>query len=114
MVQDAPRISDRIIDINTLLCGAKKIIGYNTSFDIGFLANNGVCVPQDAEIVDVMADFAPIYGEYSEHYGDYKWQKLTTAASYYGYDWNCHPYGAHNSLADCYATLYVYNKIYSH
>lgn len=111
MVKDAPRISDKLVDINSILCGAKKIIGYNTSFDIEFLANNGVYVPHGAEMVDVMEMFAPIFGEWSDHYESYKWQKLTTAAAYYEYDWNSHPFEAHNSLADCYATLYVYNRI---
>ena len=57
--------------------------------------------------------FAPIYGEWSDYHGSYKWQKLTTAANYYAYDWDSRPEGAHNSLADCYATLYVFEKIQS-
>lgn len=44
-------------------------------------------------------------------YNSYKWRKLITAAAYYGYDWNCRAEGAHNSLADCYATLYVFKKL---
>lgn len=44
---------------------------------------------------------------------DYKWQKLTTAAAYYDYDWNVKGIEAHNSLADCFATLFVYHKILS-
>ena len=45
-------------------------------------------------------------------YEDYKWQKLTTAAAYYDYDWAEHE-EAHNSLGDCFATLFVYHKILS-
>ena len=111
MVKNAPRISDRIADINGIICRAGTIIGYNTNFDLDFLANNGLILSQDVEIVDVMQEFAPIYGEWSDYYNSYKWQKLTTAAAYYGYDWNCRAEGAHNSLADCYATLYVFKNL---
>ena len=56
-----------------------------------------------------MMDFAPIYGEWSEYHGDYKWQSLSTCAAYYGYDWGEDK--AHDSLADCKATLFCYNRI---
>lgn len=87
------------------------IIGYNTQFDIGFLKANGAIVPDDLETVDVMEDFAKIYGEWNSARGSYKWQKLTRAAEYYGYDWSQRAETAHNSLGDCYATLFVYDKI---
>lgn len=111
IVKDAPSISEKIAQINEIICKADKIIGYNTNFDLNFLCNNGLILPNNCEIVDVMELFAPIYGEWNDYYGSFKWQKLTTAANYYGYDWNSRPEGAHNSLADCYATLYVYNKM---
>lgn len=60
-----------------------------------------------------MEDFAEIYGERNSFRDGYKWQKLTTAADYYGYDWSQRAETAHNSLGDCYATLFVYNKINS-
>ena len=111
MVQGAPSISEKIAEINEIMTQADKIIGYNTSFDLDFLNNNGLIISEGAEIVDVMEMFAPIYGEWSDYYGSYKWQKLTVAADYYEYDWSSRPEGAHNSLADCYATLHVYDKI---
>ena len=111
MVQNAPTISEKIAEINEIMYRADKIIGYNTYFDINFLSNNGLILSENVEIVDVMELFAPIYGEWSDYYGSYKWQKLTTAAEYCGYDWNSRPEGAHNSLADCYATYHVYRTI---
>lgn len=111
MVEDAPRLSEKLVEINSILCQAECIIGYNVDFDVNFLRNNGVIIYSDIEVYDVMEVFAEIYGEYSEYFGNYKWQKLTTAAEYYNYDWSSSPGGAHNSLADCYATLHVYNKI---
>lgn len=35
-----------------------------------------------------MPIFAEIYGEWSDYFGEYKWQKLTTCAAYYHFDWN--------------------------
>lgn len=56
-----------------------------------------------------MQDFAPIYGEWSEYYESYKWQKLVKCAAYFGYIWGADK--AHDSLADCRATLFCYKKI---
>lgn len=110
MVADRPAISEKISEINAIIENSDTIIGYNTQFDIGFLKANGAIVPDDLETVDVMEDFAKIYGEWNDQRGSYKWQKLTIAADYYGYDWSEHK-EAHNSLGDCYATLYVYKKL---
>ena len=110
MVADCPAISEKISEINAIIENSDTIIGYNTQFDIGFLKANGAIVPDDLETVDVMEDFAKIYGEWNDQRGSYKWQKLTIAADYYGYDWSEHK-EAHNSLGDCYATLYVYKKL---
>lgn len=110
MVADAPRLSDKANEINMIFAETSTIIGYNTYFDLNFLKSNGIVIPNDSKIVDVMTEFAVVYGEFSEKYGSYKWQKLTTAASYYDYDWNSHG-EAHDSLSDCYATLHVYNSM---
>ncbi len=112
MVKDAPSISERLIELNSVMWQAEQIVGYNTYFDLAFLENSGIVLPDNVEIIDVMQEFAGVYGEYSEYYGNDKYQKLTTAADYYGYDWTSRPEGAHNSLADCYATLFVYEQIY--
>lgn len=55
-----------------------------------------------------MIEFAEIYGEWNDYYGNYKWQKLTIAAYYYGYNFDD---SAHDSLEDAKATLVVYNAI---
>ena len=113
MVMNAPKIADKKEEISRIVEQAEAVIGYNTMFDITFLTNNDIRLPVDQsfDVVDVMRDFAPIYGEWSEKKRDYKWQKLTKAAEYYGYDWESHPEGAHNSLGDCFATLHVYKSI---
>ena len=106
MVKTAPSIADKMPEINEIMYAADKIIGYNTGFDLRFLENSGLIIADDAEVVDVMREFAPIFGEWSESKGDYKWQKLTTCAEYYGYSFT-----AHDSLEDTRATLFCYKKI---
>lgn len=109
MVANAPCIADEREKINDILCFANIIIGYNISFDLNFLFNANCNINPKAKVVDVMKDFAEIYGEWSEIYGDYKWQKLSTCADYYGYDWQEDK--AHDSLADCRATLFCYQQM---
>lgn len=109
MVAEAPTIAEVMPEINDIFKRYDKIVGYNLKFDKAFLENNGAEF-LNAEYADVMKMFAPIYGEWNDQRGSYKWQKLTTAADYYGYDWSEHK-EAHNSLGDCYATLHVYKEI---
>lgn len=112
MVDNSPTIEEVMPEINDILKRYDKIVGYNVKFDIGFLRENYAEFSEKVEQVDAMEMFAPIYGEWNEQKENYKWQKLTTAADYYGYDWSEHK-EAHNSLGDCYATLFVYHKILS-
>ena len=112
MVSDAPSIADKAAEIQRILNSADTIIGYNTSFDANFIAAAGLIIPERAEIVDIMPIFAEIYGEWNDYFGEYKWQKLTTCAAYYHFDWNSITMSAHNSLADCFATLHCYKHIF--
>lgn len=109
MVKDCPSIAAELPKIQAIFSSVRKIVGYNTFFDLDFLLAGGVDIAEDTEIVDVMRDFAEIYGEWNDYFGNYKWQKLTTRADYYGYDWGDDT--AHDSLSDCRATLYCYNQM---
>ena len=102
MVQDAPRIAEKIAEITEIMCQADEIIGYNTKFDIDFLENNGLVLRGTEKIIDVMAMF-------KETHEIKKWVKLTEAAAFYDFEWG--KAQAHNSLGDCRATLFVYDHL---
>lgn len=108
MVADAPTLEEVADQIKEVLSSAKLLIGYNIGFDLGFVSS--IWQPSKGlKMVDVMLDFAREYGEWSDYFGDYKWQKLITAAHYYGYEFK-----AHDSMQDVFATLYVYQKMHEH
>lgn len=112
MVADCKDIYHYFSEIQQILYDADTIIGYNTEFDLAFLQSCDFQLYEDTETVDVMREFAPIYGEWSENRQDWKWQKLTTCAAYYNYDWS-KAAAAHNALGDCFATLFCYNRLVS-
>lgn len=115
MVKDEPTIQELMQQIQPIIQSADCIIGYNVAFDISFLQWANCEFPSwggddpDCLIVDVMELFAAIYGEWNSYYGNYKWQSLRCAADHYSYDWS--KVAAHNSLGDCFATLYVWNQM---
>lgn len=114
MVESAPSFAAKVAEINAILRNADRIIGYNTQFDVSFLQNNGIAFPKNIKYIDAMKEFARIYGEWDDYHQDYRYKKLVFAANYYGYDWKSHNEQAHNSLADCFATLFIYNKMNEH
>lgn len=104
-VKDAPVLADVADKIKTIMSSADYLVAYNMSFDLGFL--RPVFVPErKQEKIDVMLDFARLFGEIHDYYGDYKWQKLATAAAYYG-----HSFNPHDSLNDVLATLHVFKQM---
>ena len=105
MVKNAPYPHELIPTVKGIFDAAGTVVAYNNEFDLRFLRSWGICVNGKKQ-VDVMRDFAVVYGEWNDYYCDYKWQKLTTAAHYYGYD-----FAAHDSLEDARATLFVYKQM---
>lgn len=104
MVANSPTIEEVIPEINNILKQYDKIVGYNIKFDTDFLENNRAEFADGTNFVDAMK----IFSLYNTH--DNKRHKLTEVADYFCYDWSEHE-EAHNSLGDCYATLYVYKKL---
>lgn len=107
-VRDCLPITDRKVEIERLLNGADLIIGYNTQFDLDFLASGGIELP-DAETLDVKRIFESMKNEIDEDGISRKRQSLVSCAAYYDYDWNGKP---HDSLADARATMFCFQKIF--
>lgn len=108
MVSSCKTMEELLPEIQAIFDNCSEMIAYNFSFDFAFLYKAGIKFRYGTIISDPMIDFAEIYGEWSNYYGNYKWQKLTTAAYYYGYNFDDL---AHDSLEDVKATLVVYNAI---
>ena len=105
MVLDKKPFEDYVEVLTNILTNADEIIIYNVNFEKGFLNKYGVQFNDN--FYDLMIKFAEIYGEWNDYWETYKWQKLSTCCTYYGY----YLKNAHDSLEDCKATLYCYNKI---
>lgn len=104
MVLDKKPFEDYVEVLSDILTNAAEIIIYNADFEVGFLNKYGVKF--NNKIYDLMYEFAEIYGQWNEYYGNYTWKSLDDCCLYYGYYLG----NAHDSLEDCKATLYCYNK----
>lgn len=109
MVKDELPFSHYRDKVNTILRKASFYCGYNTFFDLDMLRENGAEVDELKRVVDVMEDFAPVWGEWDDFHQSFRWKRLTVCADYFNYNWGDDT--AHNSLSDCRATLYCYNKL---
>ena len=96
-----------------ILENAKAYVGYNILFDIRMLKYAGFSMApfhrEHVQVIDVMRNFAPIYGEWNSAKNSYSWQKLEVCAKYYQYDWGKEK--AHGALADTRATLYCFKRM---
>lgn len=115
MVQDAPSFSEIRDQVQRIFDETRMVVGYNVDFDLEFLEAAGIQKPDHMWRTDVMEWFAGVYQEKDTNRDDYKWQKLTTCSSYYGFDYEA-LYGkdsehAHSSLYDARATLFCYGKL---
>jgi DNA polymerase-3 subunit epsilon len=107
MVKDARPLLDYADAIEATVNGADLVVGYNLEdFDIPFLFSGGVEV-RPKKTYDVMKRFAPIYGDWSDRHGDFTYKSLAVCARHYGYG----RFKAHDSLEDCKATLFCYQRV---
>lgn len=97
MVATAPTMETLWPQVRNIITG-NHIVIYNAQFDTRFFPDQLNCA---AKISCAMLRFASIYGEMHPYYGDYTWQKLTTAAACINYEWAGN---AHRALADTKAT----------
>ena len=88
---------------------ADLIAGYNGAYDLRLLRQSGIPIDDATDgkdRYDCMKAFAPIYGQWDPKHQDYQWQKLSTAAAYYGYTFH-----AHDAAEDVKATAHVYRHL---
>lgn len=102
---EAPYLSEIISEIQDALGSVPTRVSYNWSFNRAVLKAAGVLVPDNNE-VDVMIDFAPIFGDWNSDLGEFRWQNLSTCAQYYGYQ-----YAGRDSLDDAKAMLHCYSQM---
>ena len=100
-------------EIEKILNNAKLIVGYNSNyFDLPFIEAKGIRIPEHIQTYDVMNHFSPVYGQWDERRGDYRFQKLHVCANYFGYE-NTAGGKFHDSLEDVKATLFCMDKLMS-
>lgn len=102
MVKNCPTAAEVRETVQEIINAADEVIGYNIEFDLGFLEAAGLDFG-GKKITDTMLLFAEAYGEWDDYHGDYRWQKLGTAAAYVGYE----EHDAHDAMGDVLATIAV-------
>lgn len=112
-VAGCPRFSDLLTLIKGHLAG-KDVIVYNANYDRKLLHQSAEQAGLEktnwkafSNWSCAMLAFAPIFGEWNDYRGNYKWQRLSTAAGYYNIEVNA----AHSALGDCLMTLAVINAM---
>lgn len=106
MVADAPTFDEIRARVSEIIRSADLLVGYNLSFDLGFIRAAGVSKRQKTLTFDVMKEFAPVAGEWSDWKHDWKWQRLSSCAAHYGYT-----FSAHDALEDTKATLHCFQSM---
>jgi DNA polymerase III subunit epsilon len=108
-VQDAPSwqlLAPRVLE----MIQGQDVVIYNAVYDRKMMHQSAEKAGMEkidwkthARFHCAMEAFAEIYGDWNSYHGNYRWQKLTTAASYYGIPVQ----NAHSALGDCLMTLAV-------
>lgn len=110
MVKDAPTW-EQVRDLVAHEIMGEHVVIYNAVYDRKMMHKSserwGLPKTEWKEMAAfwcAMEMFAAVYGEWNEYRGNFRWQKLATAADYY----NIPSQGqAHTALADCLTTLAV-------
>lgn len=101
MVERAPALADLWPELERILSG-KQVVIYNAAYDRQFFPDRLACT---ARISCAMLAFAKAYGEWNPRFGDFRWQRLETAAEHVGHTWEGQ---AHRALADALACRSVW------
>lgn len=106
--REAPRLGAVLPEFKRLIDGQAILCYCVNNFDAKILINTCLahCQPTldlRRRTIQVLGAFSMFYGEWNEHYGNYKYQSLTTAANFFDIDTT----GAHGAAADALMTLRV-------
>jgi len=112
-VISAPSWADITPMVQELLTGRDVVI-YNAVYDRKMMHQSAEAagLPKvdwktRTRFWDAMEAFAEVYGDWNAYRGNYRWQKLVTAAAYY----DLRVQDAHSALGDCLMTLALVKKM---
>ncbi|MGD9212236.1 MAG: 3'-5' exonuclease [Desulfobacteraceae bacterium] len=103
MIKNKP-LRAQVIPIIIDICTDKHVVIYNADFDIEFLPEIKNVA---SKISCCMIKFARYYGEWSNYYQDFKWQKLDFAADYVKHQQE----NGHRAVDDAIACRAVWNYL---
>lgn len=106
-VADKPTIDEFDEQLEEIFRLAYLVVGYNLEFDMSFILEADIIVPNTLKGNDVMKDFSNFRKVPTKH--GYKWFKLKACANYFGHKLS--NLQAHNSLNDCMATLACFKSL---
>lgn len=111
-VKDAPTFKTVWPKVRKILKEHQPIVIYNADFDKRMLTQScqkyGNTPKLDRFVWHcAMNQYAYFYGEWSDYWGGWKWQKLISASRWAANYLDCDRYGAHRALNDCRSTLLV-------
>lgn len=102
-VAGAPALAEVLPHLANIVRG-KRVVIYNAAFDSAFLP---LLHEVAAEVHCCMLAFSKHYGEWNDYYGNYRWQRLGTAAEYVLHELR----EAHDAVADAQACCAVYRYL---
>lgn len=108
MVKNKPTFEELFPTIKEILCKSKLVIAYNIDFEMNFLLGFDYLFgfPSGSELRESVVWGPDPMLMYCAYKGIEKWQKLSTVAKHFKFDFN-----AHDSLEDVKATLHCYKKL---
>jgi len=111
-VKKAPSFKTIWPKVRKLLKEYQPIVVYNADFDIQMIRQSCQKYGTTPKLERftwhcAMNQYSYFYGEWSDYWGNYCWQKLITATRWASRFLNCDHHGTHRALNDCKNTLLV-------
>lgn len=104
MVEGAPAYAELAEQIAACFRDQQVVI-YNSGYDSMYLCNE---LESASDVLCCMTEYSQKYGEWSDYWEDYQWEKLSDAAAHVGHIWSGE---AHRALADTLACRTVWQYL---